>query len=115
MTETKADQTVERGSRRLHDFAQKAADRGGLAGKLAAPLEDDAQFLRKLKPSLIAARIRGQAPIDEKPRPSPQPTPRRRQPTGSGRNPVPLIGAAAAAGFVLAKLLDWRGHAHPRL
>jgi hypothetical protein len=25
-----------------------------------------------------------------------------------------LIGAALAAGIAVAKLLDWRGHAHPR-
>jgi hypothetical protein len=32
----------------------------------------------------------------------------------TGRNPVPLIVAALGAGVVLARLLDWRGHAHPR-
>jgi hypothetical protein len=30
------------------------------------------------------------------------------------RNPVALVGAAFAAGVLLAKVLDWRGHAHPR-
>jgi hypothetical protein len=30
------------------------------------------------------------------------------------RNQVALVGAAFAAGAFLAKLLDWRGHAHPR-
>jgi hypothetical protein len=25
-----------------------------------------------------------------------------------------VIGVAFAAGVVLAKLIDWRGHAHPR-
>jgi hypothetical protein len=29
-------------------------------------------------------------------------------------SPLPLVGAALAAGVVLAKFLDWRGHAHPR-
>ena len=33
---------------------------------------------------------------------------------GAKRNPLPLAGAAFAAGVVLAKLIDWRGHAHPR-
>jgi hypothetical protein len=78
MTATNADQTVERASRRLHHLAQKAADRGGLAAEVAAPLEDDAHFLRKLKPSLIAQRIRGRARTDENPRPDPSPKPRRR-------------------------------------
>ena len=36
------------------------------------------------------------------------------QPDGGGRNPLPLIGAALGAGVATAKLLDWRGHAHPR-
>ena len=29
-------------------------------------------------------------------------------------NPFVVAGAAFAAGTVLAKLIDWRGHAHPR-
>ena len=31
-----------------------------------------------------------------------------------GPNPFLVAGAAFAAGTVLAKLIDWRGHAHPR-
>jgi hypothetical protein len=32
------------------------------------------------------------------------------------RQPSPwvVIAAALAAGYLLAKILDWRGHAHPR-
>jgi hypothetical protein len=33
---------------------------------------------------------------------------------GEGRNPLPLIGTAAGAGILTAKVIDWRGHAHPR-
>ena len=48
--------------------------------------------------------------------------PRRMKPkatTNSGRrrkgpNPFVVAGAAFATGIVLAKLIDWRGHAHPR-
>jgi hypothetical protein len=29
-------------------------------------------------------------------------------------NPFVVVAAAAAAGVLLAKVLDWRGHAHPR-
>ena len=29
-------------------------------------------------------------------------------------SPLGLIAAAAATGLVLAKAIDWRGHAHPR-
>jgi hypothetical protein len=31
-----------------------------------------------------------------------------------GINPLVVAAAAFAAGIVLAKLVDWRGHAHPR-
>ncbi|MEO5577233.1 MAG: hypothetical protein ABIR67_14920 [Gaiellaceae bacterium] len=32
----------------------------------------------------------------------------------SGPNPFVVAGAAFGAGTLLAKLIDWRGHAHPR-
>ena len=28
--------------------------------------------------------------------------------------PWAILGAAVAAGYLLAKAIDWRGHAHPR-
>ena len=31
-----------------------------------------------------------------------------------GPKPFVVAGAAFAAGTVLAKLIDWRGHSHPR-
>jgi hypothetical protein len=34
---------------------------------------------------------------------------------GRELSPLPIIGAALGAGFMLAKLIDWRGHAHPRI
>jgi len=34
--------------------------------------------------------------------------------TSAGPNPLAVIGAAVLAGFVVAKVVDWRGHAHPR-
>ena len=64
---TKADQVVDKAADRLQEFANKAAAEGGLAGKLAPELADDAAFLRKLKPSLIAARAKGKAPRNQKP------------------------------------------------
>jgi hypothetical protein len=33
---------------------------------------------------------------------------------GEGPNPFLVIGVAFAAGIFVAKLIDWRGHAHPR-
>ena len=115
------DQTIERASNRLHDLAARAAAEGGLKAKLAEPLAEDAAFLRKLKPSLIRARIRGEAPTDSRPgemptlAPSaPQFSPRPSTKRRDGPNPLVVVGLAFAAGIVLAKVIDWRGHAHPR-
>jgi hypothetical protein len=33
---------------------------------------------------------------------------------GGGVSPWLVLGAAFAVGVVLAKVVDWRGHAHPR-
>jgi hypothetical protein len=117
---TKADQLIDRAANRLREAADRAATQGGLAAKLAEPLADDAAFLRKLKPSLIVARAKGEAPTDM-PAGSGAPTaptrpqlPRRPKRSGHGPNPFLVIGAALVAGVVIAKVIDWRGHAHPR-
>jgi hypothetical protein len=115
---TKADQLVDRAAARLQEMADKAAAEGGVAAKIAQPLADDAAFLRKLKPSLILARAKGEAPTDGKPAqgavaPS-GPQLGKRPKAKGGPNPFLVVGIALAAGIVLAKLIDWRGHAHPR-
>jgi hypothetical protein len=107
----------------LADKAQAASDRlagsDGVKGKLADELADDAVFLRKLKPSLMKKRMRGDAPTNEKPG-EPRRAPAGPQlgkppkPKTGGPSPFLVIGIALAAGFVLAKVIDWRGHAHPR-
>jgi hypothetical protein len=116
----------------IADKAQAASDRlsgsGGLKGKLAQELAEDAVFLRKLKLSLMAKRARGEAPTDGQPgevrlapsgsqQPGPQlPGPelgRSPSPRG-GPSPFLVLGVAFAGGIVLAKWIDWRGHAHPR-
>jgi hypothetical protein len=121
---TKGDLLVERSAQRLQELARRAANRGdGIGEWLAEELTADAAFLRKLKPSLIAARARGGAPTDQEPAPPPTaPTapqlgrspkkPRKKR--GGGPSPVVVVGAALAAGIVIAKVIDWRGHAHPR-
>lgn len=117
----KADQAVDKAADRLQEFANKAAAEGGLAAKLAPELADDAAFLRKLKPSLIAARAKGNAPMNQKPTqgtvaPSGPQLGRRPKPRGQKGGPSPflIVGVAFATGIVLAKIIDWRGHAHPR-
>ena len=118
---SRGDQAMEWASQRLHRMSQAAAERGGPIAKLARPLEEDSLFVRKLKPSLIAKRSRGEPPTNEEPESAPVPPPaqvtRPPEPTTPSGGPSPwrLVGAAAAAGIVLAKLIDWRGHAHPRV
>src|SRR5581483_7428039 len=107
----------------LADRAQAASERlagqGGIKDKLAEELAEDAVFLRKLKPSLIAKRARGEAPTgrspDEAPAaPSGPQLGARRAPTkeGSSGGPSPflVLGAALVAGIALATWIDWRGH-----
>ena len=38
----------------------------------------------------------------------------KKQKNGGGPSPLLVVGMAFAAGIVLAKVIDWRGHAHPR-
>lgn len=117
----RADQLIDRGAERLQQLAEQAAAQGGVKAKVAGELADDAAFLRKLKPSLIARRARGEAPTDQKPgdgvvAPSgPQLGGRPKPPGGGGPNPFLVLGVALAAGILLAKVIDWRGHAHPRV
>lgn len=118
----RVDQLIERGASRLQELANRAAANGGVKAKLATELAEDAAFLRKLKPSLIAARARGQAPTSQPPgqgvlAPSGPQIGRRSGPRKAGRggpNPFVVVGVALAAGILLAKVVDWRGHAHPR-
>jgi hypothetical protein len=117
-----ADQTVERAANKLKQLANQLAGEGGLKSKLAQPLAEDADLIRKMKPSLIKARAKGEAPTNQKPGQatvapsSPQiggPRPKATK-KSAGPSPWIVVGAAFAAGIVLAKWIDWRGHAHPR-
>jgi hypothetical protein len=119
---TRADSVVDAAADRLERFVATARRDGGLRAKLAEAFENDPQFLRQLKPSLIAARIRGQAapegdgrapvaaaePEQAAPAAGPRPT------VGGGPNPWVVLGVAFAAGVLIARLVDWRGYAHPR-
>jgi hypothetical protein len=120
---TKADLLVERGAERLQQLAQRAANRGDGVGEwLAEELTADAAFLRKLKPSLIAARARGEAPAEPGVKPvapsvpqlGPRPERKRGVKREGGPSPLLVVGAALVTGIVIAKVIDWRGHAHPR-
>jgi hypothetical protein len=118
------DQKVEQAADKLQAIADNMATESGFKSKLAQPLADDAELLRKMKPSLIKARAKGQAPTNQRPgsgsvapsgpqldkRPAPKTSRGRR----AGPNPWLVAGVALAAGIFLAKWIDWRGHAHPR-
>jgi hypothetical protein len=118
----KGDEAVEKGADKLDALAEKAAAKGGVRAKLSGELAGDAAFLRKLKPSLIVARAKGNAPKDQEPgatevrAPSgPQHGPRPARGAKRGApNPFVVAGAAFALGTLIAKAIDWRGHAHPR-
>jgi hypothetical protein len=121
---TKADHLFERGAALLEELSHKAASEGGFVSKLAEPLADDAVFLRKMKPTLVLARLRGEPPPKDQnggvstqpPPPAPEaPVPKEKKMKKSGGpNPLVVAAAAFAVGMVVAKLVDWRGHAHPR-
>jgi len=116
----KGDRIVETAADKLDDLGEKAAESDGVAAKAAEPIAEDADFLRKLKPSLMVARAKGDAPKNEQPgskrsAPSgPQMTKRPKGVKKGGPNPFVVIAAAFAVGIVLAKVVDWRGHAHPK-
>lgn len=123
---SKGDQAVERAATKLRETADAWAAEGGAKAKLAELLAEDAEFLPKLKPSLIVARVKGELPTDEVPSqprvapaapqiPKKRPAPK--TPSGGpggGPNPFLVVAAALALGIALAKLVDLRGHAHPR-
>ena len=117
----KGDRAVESGADKLAELSDKAAARGGLAAKVAPELADDASFLRKLKPSLMMKRAKGELPKDAEPGTAtprapagPQHAPQKQRRDGEGPNPLAVAGAAFGVGTLLAKIIDWRGHAHPR-
>ena len=119
---TKGDAAVESAADKLDRFVTERPDERRRQGEgRRSALSDDPDFLRKLKPSLIKARAKGEAPTDEpaggtRSAPSgpqlsrPKPPKRKR---GGGPSPWLVLGAALAGGYVLAKMIDWRGHAHP--
>jgi hypothetical protein len=123
---TTADEKIERLADRLQAFANRSAAEGGAKAKLAKPLAEDAAFVRKLKPTLIKARAKGEAPTDQAatdgavapsgPQLGRRPKPKRRSSSGGGGGPNPWLvaGVCLAAGIFVAKWIDWRGHAHPK-
>jgi len=117
---TRGDHAVETAADKLETVVKHARSSGGVKAKVGAALAEDPEFLRKLKPSLIAARAKGEAPTDGTPPQPKAPTrpqlarPKSKKQKKGGMSPWVVIGAALGVGYVLAKTIDWRGHAHPR-
>jgi len=113
---TKADQAVDSAADKLESIVERARQSGGVKAKAAQALADDPEFLRKLKPSLIAARAKGETPTEDRPTAPSAPQIERLPAPGKsgGASPWVVVGVALAAGYTLAKVMDWRGHAHPR-
>lgn len=117
---TKADEMVDRAASRLEELSQEAATSDGIKAKLADELAQDADFLRKMKPSLVKERIKGNEPVEPAggaappPTPQPRPEPKTGKSGSGGPGPILVLAVALALGYALAKVVDWRGHAHPR-
>jgi hypothetical protein len=119
-----ADEKVDQAADKVKDLADRMAGEDGVKAKLADPLAEDADLIRRMKPSLIKARMHGEAPTDQKPgettippspaQPRSRPAPEKHKRRGGGPNPWVVVGAALVAGIFIAKWIDWRGHAHPR-
>lgn len=109
---------IEKVAGKLETAVRRAQASGGVKGKVGTALADDPDFLRKLKPSLIAARAKGETPAEPRPYAPSAPRferPKRARKRGGGPSPWLVLGVAVGAGYLLAKTIDWRGHAHPRL
>ncbi len=112
---TRGDQALDTAADKLETFVQNARREGGVKAKVGEAFADDPEFLRKLKPSLIRARAKGERPTEPmRTRRTVPPPKRRAKPRGDGPNPWLVVGAAFALGMLAAKALDWRSHAHPR-
>jgi hypothetical protein len=115
---TKADHAVDTAAEKLGTFVDEGHRAGGVKAKVADALAEDPDFLRKLKPSLIAARAKGNVPDEDRPNAPSGPQLDRTKPKATkkrgGLNPFVVAAAALALGYGIAKVIDWRGHAHPR-
>jgi hypothetical protein len=115
---TSGDAVMERGAEKLQRLSDRAAASGGVVRKLAQPLADDAILFRRMKPSLILARMKGEAPTNLQPGEgvvaTTGPQLGKRPGRRGGPNPFLVLGVAFALGVAAGKLIDWRGHAHPR-
>ncbi|HET8606483.1 MAG TPA: hypothetical protein VFL66_05570 [Gaiellaceae bacterium] len=98
--------------------APSSNDRGGgLRGRVEAEREEARELLARMKPRELAARATGP---DESAEPDPDTAETQRierEPASRGGDPrqaLLVLAVCFTLGVLLAKLVDWRGHAHPR-
>jgi hypothetical protein len=116
---TRGDQAIQSVADRLERLVANAHRAGGVKAKVADRFADDPDFLRKLKPSLVAARAKGRTPREDRAQRATAPSgPQLERPPSARRrggvSPWLAVGGAFAAGYLAAKVIDWRSHAHPR-
>lgn len=113
MTE-RGDRMAEGAAERLESAAESARSSDLVPDAAAAELRDAASFLRQLRPSAVRARLAGDT-AGGTARPAPTgPQVRTGDEDTGGRSPLIVVAAAFTVGILLAKIVDWRGHAHPR-
>jgi uncharacterized protein with von Willebrand factor type A (vWA) domain len=101
---TKGDVIVERSAESLEGLAQRAAARhDGFGELIAEELDASAKFLRKLKPSLIASRIRRKKKAQAR-------SSARRSRSSGGPPPMLVVGGALLAGMLLARAVNASGN-----
>ena len=95
----------------------RAKNNGAMNSAPASPEPEAPPPAPAAEPPVVETPVAESEPRETRPAPSspkpkskkePEPTKRR-----GGPPPVVIVGAALVAGIVLAKLIDWRGHAHP--
>jgi hypothetical protein len=72
---------------------------------------------RDAETPVVETPVAESEPTETRPAPPPKAEPTsRKKPKKKRRGPPPvvIVGAALVAGIVLAKVIDWRGHGHPR-
>jgi 5-formyltetrahydrofolate cyclo-ligase len=82
----------------------EAADAPTLRERLEVERAEARELLGRMRPRQMAARVKG-----------PQ-EPTAAQPSGGGGagNTLAVVAGCFVLGLLLARLLDWRGHAHPQ-
>ena len=109
--------------RKLKPSLVKARAKNNGAATNAAPTSPEPQApppARAVETSAAETAVGESEPGETRAAPPPRPKPasnrksKAKRKRRGGPPPVVIVGAALVAGIVLAKVIDWRGNAHPR-